>query len=253
MNAIRCLMSSKLNADYIELANSYLDAIPIANAKDALEAVHGLTEMLQKRFTDTQTPIAQKLIGIQELLDNPDMYVEQEQHYQEYIELIKARIQAKIDELNNQSNKERIKRYQEQQTLKNEAAHNQTLMAAATAPALHSEAHTGMGDPFIPDAFLLEPTFDSWQDEQLDVVPVAATNTTIILWAVELIEHIDEEMHSRSMHPLAWCIWQMLRVLFLLTGLAGQTAINTHRHAQAEEPLSVEEESTDILQPIPVR
>lgn len=135
-------LSTKLQAEYTELINQYLDTIPVEKPEDFVE----IKEALQAITDPTQSHhIAPTLEGrikdIKEVLEQPELYVAKTDDYQEFTSIVMRRIAAKVSEINNLSPSEKEKIISEQNEIKERALQNQALMASRSPPAVGSEAH----------------------------------------------------------------------------------------------------------------
>lgn len=93
-------LSNKLRADYIELINQQLDNIQIISLDDFEIAQHALQHIVQpQEGYSFPEKYQEKMFSINDYLQSPEDYVEHKQNYSEYQQIIRARIVAKINEL----------------------------------------------------------------------------------------------------------------------------------------------------------
>jgi hypothetical protein len=93
-------LSNKLVADYIELINQKLDFIPIFNIEDFNFVIDKLTLILDNPNQHIENPnhIELRLINLLECYHEPEQYVQNEEDFDEFQEIIKSRIRGKISE-----------------------------------------------------------------------------------------------------------------------------------------------------------
>lgn len=135
-------MPTNLRAEFVELANSVLDRIPITN-EDELEFVKNALRHLLKEngILDTNSKFAdlsKRISVLKGLMDEADLYVQNEEHIKEYIAIFKQRIKAKIDELATGEKEESFKHHQAAQ---NKVAENKAIFAKSSPPIPGSEGH----------------------------------------------------------------------------------------------------------------
>jgi len=100
--------SSKLNADYTELANTYLDHIPVYTETDFKTIEVCLKYFLEKNEVGTGSDeLRERVIDIKALLDHPEIYVELEINYNLFKDIIIDRIKSKIKEFETMSPQEK--------------------------------------------------------------------------------------------------------------------------------------------------
>ena len=111
-------MSPKYRADYIEAINEPLDKIPIKRLEDFTDAEHMLANMLH---SDKNAIIPEqwhdRAKDIQERLNSPEEYAKPE-HHDEYRQINRQRIAAKITEFKTMSESDKLAYIQNQQTPK---------------------------------------------------------------------------------------------------------------------------------------
>lgn len=136
-------LTTKLVAGYVELANKYLDQIPVENTSDFAVIAEAL-----KSITDSNPPhevpnsLKDRITDLKDIIDNPDMYVQKKEHYEEFKNIILSRVAAKINELNQLTSTEQERAMDETIKKKTESKQNKDLMAKRKPPAPNSEAHT---------------------------------------------------------------------------------------------------------------
>ena len=136
-------MTPKLIGQYVELANKYLDHIPVENTSDfevIAEALKSITDSHQSHIIPET--LKGRITDISDLLENPDLYVEKQAHYQEFKNIILSRVAAKIHEFAQLTPKEKATYIANQSQIKQESKQNHDNMAQHQAPAINSEAHT---------------------------------------------------------------------------------------------------------------
>ena len=136
-------LSSKLKADYIELINNQLDTIEFNSLEEFEVAVQALQNILSPNPAfNVPEKYKAKMLTIQDYLNSPEYYVEFENDYAEYQQIIRSRIEGKISELQTLNTAEKqayIQNIQEARTL---ATRNQAIMAQHKPPEPGSAAHT---------------------------------------------------------------------------------------------------------------
>lgn len=134
---------NKLIAEYSELTNQYLDNLPVEKLEDfeALkEALKVITEPTQNH--QVSPSLTGRITAIKEIIDQPEIYVQNSEHYGEFKSIIVQRVASKIQELDALSLDEKEKYITDQKKLKERAIQNQTIMNGRQEPAIGSEAHT---------------------------------------------------------------------------------------------------------------
>src|SRR3990167_2782186 len=113
--------SSKLNADYTELANTYLDHIPVYTETDFKTTEVCLKYLLEKNEVGTGSDeLRERVIDIKALLDHPEIYVELEINYNLFKDIIIDRIKSKIKEFETMSPQEKKDYIENQQKQREE-------------------------------------------------------------------------------------------------------------------------------------
>ncbi len=136
-------MNTKLQADYAELVHQYLDNLPAEKEQDFEVIVEALKSITEPTVSHT---VPQNLEGriktIKEIVDNPDLYVQDNKYYDEFKTIIIQRVVAKINEIQNLSPADKEKYIADQKKLKETAMASQSVIKTHQPPAPGSEAHT---------------------------------------------------------------------------------------------------------------
>src|SRR3990167_4907138 len=97
-------LSSKLRAEYVELINQALDTIPMLKPADFGTAVRDLEKILASTSgggtLDFDPQLKESMETVHEYYIQPESYVAARTDDAEYQQIIKDRIQAKINEFN---------------------------------------------------------------------------------------------------------------------------------------------------------
>ena len=135
-------LSSKLKADYIELINQQLDSVQLDSMEDFELAQQALQNIIQPT-TGYEIPekYREKMFLIKDYLQSPEDYVEHVQNYDEYKQIIRDRITAKINEFQLLSAEQRNIYIQEQNTRRAYITQGQAIMASRRPPQPNSDAH----------------------------------------------------------------------------------------------------------------
>lgn len=132
-----CTFPSKLQADYVELVNEYLDRIPIQSMDDFSTVGLGLQSILSQRDNPTlPAHVAARIYSITEIVHHPEMYVQDPAYYATFRQLVLVRVAAKIHELNALSQREK-ERYIADQNISRDggsAVHRRISSPAEGAP-----------------------------------------------------------------------------------------------------------------------
>lgn len=135
-------LSSKLKADYIELINQQLDRVQIDSVEDFELAQQALQNIIQPTTGyDIPEKYREKMFLIKDYLQSPEYYVEHEQNYNEYKQIIIDRITVKIDELQSLSATQKQSYIQNQQDHRARTTTNQQIMSQHRPPQPGSDAH----------------------------------------------------------------------------------------------------------------
>lgn len=135
-------LSNKLRADYIELINQQLDSVQITSLAD-FELVQQALQNILQPVEGYLVPVKfqEKVFFIKDTLQSPEDYVMHEANYNEYQEIIRERIHAKINEIQSLSEEQKQVYTQNQQEQRLQAISNQQMMAQHQSPEQGSEAH----------------------------------------------------------------------------------------------------------------
>lgn len=139
-------ISSKMRADYAELANHYLDNIPVEKPEDfeaILEALMAITEPTVEH--QIRPSLQGRVTAIQEILQEPGMYVQSKEEHQEFKEIILQRVAGKIQELNALSRSDKERYIRDQKLLKIndfDDQRNKALMEKAALPVEEASNHS---------------------------------------------------------------------------------------------------------------
>lgn len=135
-------LSSKLRAEYAELINQALDAIPVTRPADFRNIATILDQMLRNMEQPDCAPILKgSLETVLEYLTQPEMYVESPENYVDYQQIIKDRIQSKIAEFNSFTPDQKYQYIINQSRLKEQASAQQRMMAAAESRRAEHAQH----------------------------------------------------------------------------------------------------------------
>jgi hypothetical protein len=159
-------MTPKLIADYVELANKYLDQIPVEKTSDfevITEALKTITE--NKPVSSLPETLKGRISEIKDIIDNPDIYVAKKENYQEFKNIILNRVAGKIKEFSLLKPEEKEAYIANQAMAGNQRQQNQNVMSQYKPPSEDSEKHT------ISEQQMLEEQQRQYQDEgpELDV------------------------------------------------------------------------------------
>jgi hypothetical protein len=139
---IKMTITPKLQAEYVELANQYLDHLPVENVEQARLAAIALRTIADQQSLPSglASSLQGRVESIKELLDSPEMYAKPED-VKEFKSIIMARVASKISELEALSQQECERIGKEQRSTREEAEANRARMAQAAPPAQGSAAH----------------------------------------------------------------------------------------------------------------
>jgi hypothetical protein len=167
------VMNTKLQADYAELAHQYLDNIPIEKEQDFEIIAEALKSITEPTVSHT---VPQNLEGriktLKDIVDNPDLYVQDSQNYNQFTKIIIGRVAAKINEIQNLNPEEKQKYIADQKKVKEGAMANQEIMSGRQAPAPDSEAHVISEQQLLQEIesqFQQEPIQNAQQASLLDL------------------------------------------------------------------------------------
>jgi hypothetical protein len=170
-------LSSKLQADYTELANQYLDHIapesrdPLESRKQVRAITAALSVLLpqqnqpsdrtaesknqaptstvaphslstqQNQPSDLGPSLQGRIESVRELLDNPGIFVEQEKDFEAFKSIVLARVKSRIGELEAMSQKNIEEQCEEQDKAKKSAEDFRARIAQVAPPAEGSATH----------------------------------------------------------------------------------------------------------------
>ena len=93
-------MTSKLRADYIEMINSALDEISINTFEDFDAIISCLNSIINQQVGHvTRQDLEEAKESIAEYLNSPESFVRNSEDYAEYQQIVRDRINAKINDL----------------------------------------------------------------------------------------------------------------------------------------------------------
>ncbi len=136
------VLSSRLVADYTELANRCLDHIEVDTVREFPIVIEALQSMLAPNRGRIVPPrLWVKLESIRELLNSPELYVQDQHHYDEYRQIIQRRLAAKINELSTFNDAEKQRYLTDQQHRASQYERYRRITCRALPPIPGSEAH----------------------------------------------------------------------------------------------------------------
>lgn len=155
-------LSSKLKADYIEFINDQLDKIPIESTEEFNVVIQSLQNIISP-IPDFKVHEKHKdrMFIIKDYLNSPEDYVELEDDFAEYQQIIKDRIAQKTAELQTLNNAQKdtyIQNYREGRDI---ATINHQIMAGHLPPEPGSDAHVLSEEEWLAD---LEDDFENESD-----------------------------------------------------------------------------------------
>ena len=122
----------KLKADYIEMINQSLDSIRLESVED-FKLVRNALEAVIKRESNATLSVEEKykenIFFINDYLKEPGDYVADEKNYIEYEEIIKGRIEVKIEEFDSLDTQQKEQYIQNQHDRMSEVSSNQQIMS----------------------------------------------------------------------------------------------------------------------------
>lgn len=137
-------LSSKLRAEYAELINQALDAVPITKPSDFRTVAENLEKILSNERGGVEPNFDPNfkvfMETILEYLNQPEMFVLLPSDYAEYQQIIKNRIQAKITEFNSFTPAQQHGYVRNQQQFRERASSHQETMAAGESRREANEA-----------------------------------------------------------------------------------------------------------------
>jgi len=125
-------LSSKLRAEYVELINQALDTIPMLKSADFRTAVVNLKKIISSASgaIDFDPEFKESMDMVYEYLHQPELYIAARADDAEYQQIIKDRIQAKINEFNSFSPAQKYQYVMNQKEMRDRVAKNQKIMAS---------------------------------------------------------------------------------------------------------------------------
>lgn len=135
-------MTSKLRADYIEMINSALDEISINTVEDFDAIISCLNSIINPQVVHvTRQDLEEAKESIAEYLNSPESFVRNSEDYAEYQQIVRDRINAKINEFAQMSQAQKQAYIAEQQHKRTVTEHQHQEFRVRTPPAPGSEAH----------------------------------------------------------------------------------------------------------------
>ncbi|WP_068467214.1 hypothetical protein [Candidatus Protochlamydia phocaeensis] len=134
--------STKLRAEYAELANQYLDNIPVEKSEDfelIKEALQTITD--SSVVHPVPKALESRVKAIKDLIEAPELFVQDRKDYDEFKGIILQRVVAKIQEINNLSIAEKERYIAVQKELKEKTTQEQSIMANRQPPSVGSPGH----------------------------------------------------------------------------------------------------------------
>lgn len=128
--------STRLEAEYAELANSYLDSLRATNLNDFEIIKSALSILLEQNsvIEVEDESLKGKVTSLKELIDEPEIYVQNPIHYEQYRTIIKTRIHAKILEIGALTDEGKLRYIENQNSMQRIAEENHQQMSSATPP-----------------------------------------------------------------------------------------------------------------------
>jgi hypothetical protein len=129
------LLSLKLCAEYAELANTYLDHIPINSTDEFQRVEEALQSIIEPDTHHSVHPALQGWVeDVKELCEHPELYVQQPAAYEAYKTLVRARVAAKIHELAHLTLAQKGQYIAEQRGAREDALRYHELVSRALPP-----------------------------------------------------------------------------------------------------------------------
>ena len=152
-------LSSKFKADYVEFINDQLDKIPIESIEEFNVVIQSLQNIISPiSGFKVNEKYKDRMFIIKDYLNSPEDYVESEDDFDEYQQIIKDRIEKKTTELQTLNNSQRNAYIQNYQAGRNVATINQQIMAERLPPDPNSDAHVLSEEEWLAE---MEDDFDS--------------------------------------------------------------------------------------------
>ena len=199
-------LSSKLKADYVELINDRLDKIPIESIEEFNVVIQSLQNIISpvsgfrahEKYRD-------RMFVINDYLKTPEDYVEFEDDFAEYQQIVQDRIAQKIAELqalNNAQKNAYIQSYREGQDI---AAVNQQIMAERLPPEPGSDAHVLSEEEWLADMeddFENEADYDDSDVDSLESFDIR--DPAFHFSADDTDDEIDIDLDEPANPPVQW-------------------------------------------------
>ena len=166
-------MSTRSTANYAELANEYLDRIPILSIEDARTAANALRRLMARsgppsspvRPLTGRIEVIDSVNSIGELLENPDMYAPNERQ-ETFKAIVRERIASKVRELQRLT-PSGIEESQTRQTQRHQQAEQyQRMVANRVPPRSGSPAHTVPYEEALAEHFGVGRRHDAGPNQQ---------------------------------------------------------------------------------------
>lgn len=124
----------RVRADYEDMINAALDAIPMEQQSDFRTAVHDLEKILKMTTgggtLDFDSALKASMETVYEYYAQPELFVEQAANYSEYQKIIADQIHTRIDKFNSFSAAEKNQYVMNQKAMREQAARDQATVAA---------------------------------------------------------------------------------------------------------------------------
>ncbi len=135
-------LTTKLHADYVELINAKLDALPASSVEDFDTITTILKGFLEPKSEIPNMPadLKERIISFQEMYEQPEMYAAPE-HQGSFRDIIVCQVKKKINEIEHLSKEEKLLFIEQQKIKRAQAEKVKAEMATHTPPAPGSEAH----------------------------------------------------------------------------------------------------------------
>lgn len=185
-----CSLSTKLQAEYADLVNQYLDHIPIASVNEFSTVADALGTITDPKTSRTvPNGLKERISSIQELLDQPELYVENKKDYAAYRKVILDRVAAKVRELSSMTLAEKERYMAEGHERKERTAHFQNITVSARPPAPNSEAHTISDEQWLAEE---QARFN----RTMSTLGVEAEMMMTAIAVAGLIDHLRQTLQS---------------------------------------------------------
>ncbi len=211
-------LTNKLKADYVELINKQLDHIPMESVEEI--------DLIKEALSNINNPTAgysvpetlrERIFDVSDILNSPEDYVESEQNYAEYQQIIRDRINAKVVELQSLSEGQKLADIQAHHERGTAAAQYQQQIAERQAPKPGSDAHTITEEEFLRQREL------EFSRQPAPLVSEAriqeAVNLSDGLFTAADLAGMDRSAISAIIEPA--CLQALRDELFTVANLAG--------------------------------